>query len=176
MDVEQLSALVIAERNLTRAIEAARPYIKNNSNNYTNKNRIYPIPKTMTEVSEILALSHTLSSRTSAPNGWDPATMAITANFATPAPLPHQLALEMWAVCCGLQLKLVMASNSKAKKKGEDESSSQADEDVDMEDVAQQKDDATAQSQQNKRQRSAVAVRREDAGARARRKKMASMK
>eukprot|EP00814_Leptocylindrus_danicus_P017555 CAMPEP_0116043936 /NCGR_PEP_ID=MMETSP0321-20121206/26717_1 /TAXON_ID=163516 /ORGANISM="Leptocylindrus danicus var. danicus, Strain B650" /LENGTH=173 /DNA_ID=CAMNT_0003524969 /DNA_START=180 /DNA_END=698 /DNA_ORIENTATION=- len=173
MDVEQLSALVIAERNLTRAIEAARPYIKNNSNNYTNKNRIYPIPKTMTEVSEILALSHTLSSRTSAPNGWDPATMAITANFATPAPLPHQLRAGNVG---GLQLKLVMASNSKAKKKGEDESSSQADEDVDMEDVAQQKDDATAQSQQNKRQRSAVAVRREDAGARARRKKMASMK
>jgi thiamine pyrophosphate-dependent acetolactate synthase large subunit-like protein len=99
--LEKTQAMIEVERLLTITLEKVEPWLKSNNNtqslygtssrNYFNHNavRVRPIPTTMEEVDEILAIARNLSTRTSAPAGWNP--NAPVVGFSTPNPLPHQL-------------------------------------------------------------------------------------
>lgn len=79
--LDNVQSLVDLERSLTATIERAAPYLPGG--------KVRPLPSTMEEVEQVLCLARSLSSRTSAPAGWNP--QAPVMGFATPNPLPHQL-------------------------------------------------------------------------------------
>lgn len=56
---------------------------------HPHRRRVRPIPTSMEEVEDILALARQYAARTSAPAGWNP--QAPVVGFGTPAPLPNQL-------------------------------------------------------------------------------------
>lgn len=80
-----MQALIKAERDLTDAIEQAEPWLSSS----TSTTPVRPLPTSMAQVEQVLALARNLSARTSAPAGWNP--QAPVTGFATPNPLPHQL-------------------------------------------------------------------------------------
>jgi hypothetical protein len=91
--LEKTQAMIEVERLLTITMEKVEPWLTTSttSRNYFNHNtvRVRPIPTTMEQVDEILAVARNLSTRTSAPAGWNP--NAPVVGFSTPNPLPHQL-------------------------------------------------------------------------------------
>jgi hypothetical protein len=74
----------------------------------------------MEEVSQILAYARTLSTRTSAPCGWNPSLPLI--GFATPNPLPHQIRGGCLGVMQLQQVKQEQARSAKSISKGADNS------------------------------------------------------
>lgn len=83
--LEQLQALTKVERSLTEALEEAEPWLSSSSTD----DSVRPLPRTIEQVNQVLAVARNLSGRTSAPAGWNP--QAPVVGFATPNPLPHQL-------------------------------------------------------------------------------------
>jgi hypothetical protein len=74
----------------------------------------------MEQVKEILAYARTLSTRTSAPCGWNPSLPLI--GFATPNPLPHQIRGGCLGVLQLQQVKQGQARSLKSSSKGADKS------------------------------------------------------
>jgi hypothetical protein len=94
--LEKTQALIEMERSLTFSLERVEPWLTASSLNNSNNNtlsafgqRVRPIPTTMEQVREVLAVARNYSTRTSAPAGWNPNAPVI--GFSTPNPLPHQL-------------------------------------------------------------------------------------
>lgn len=90
--LESAQALVQIERSLTAALEDAEPWLPKSSSSSmsaTNGPFVRPLPKTVEQVEQVLAVARNLAARTSAPAGWNP--QAPVVGFATPNPLPHQL-------------------------------------------------------------------------------------
>lgn len=79
--INRVQKLVELERSLTAVIEKAEPWLPGGE--------ARPLPSTMEEVEHVFHLARNLSSRTSAPSGWNPQAPVI--GFSTPNPLPHQL-------------------------------------------------------------------------------------
>lgn len=82
--LEKLQELTRVERALTGALEEAEPWLSSSKND-----SVRPLPSSMEQVDQILAVARNLNARTSAPAGWNP--QAPVVGFATPNPLPHQL-------------------------------------------------------------------------------------
>jgi hypothetical protein len=82
--LDSMQALIKVERDLTDALEQAEPWLSSSTNT-----PVRPLPSSMAQVEQVLALARSLSARTSAPAGWNP--QAPVTGFATPNPLPHQL-------------------------------------------------------------------------------------
>lgn len=82
--LDKMQALIMTERDLTDALEQAEPWLSSCTNT-----PVRPLPSSMAQVEQVLALARNLSARTSAPAGWNP--QAPVTGFATPNPLPHQL-------------------------------------------------------------------------------------
>jgi Vitamin-D-receptor interacting Mediator subunit 4 len=93
--LEKTQAMIELERLLTITMEKVEPWLASNTmdpqyaSSRSNAVRVRPIPTTMGQVEEILAVARNLSTRTSAPAGWNP--NAPVVGFSTPNPLPHQL-------------------------------------------------------------------------------------
>jgi hypothetical protein len=83
--------------------------------------RVRPIPTTMEQVRQILAVGWNYASRTSAPAGWDP--MAPVAGFSTPNPLPHML---RGGALAALQLEGAKQAESDKKRKREEDKTEKA--------------------------------------------------
>mmetsp|Transcript_6411 Transcript_6411/g.11680 ORF Transcript_6411/g.11680 Transcript_6411/m.11680 type:complete len:207 (-) Transcript_6411:1475-2095(-) len=84
--LDHLREITILERSLSNALEEARPWLSSATSPHDS---VRPLPTTMEQVHQVLAVARNLSARTSAPSGWNP--QAPVAGFATPNPLPHQL-------------------------------------------------------------------------------------
>lgn len=82
--LDSMQALIQCERDLTDALEKAEPWLSSSTTT-----PVRPLPSSMAEVEQVLAMARNLSARTSAPAGWNP--QAPVTGFATPNPLPHQL-------------------------------------------------------------------------------------
>jgi hypothetical protein len=82
--LDSMQALIKCERDLTEALEEAEPWLSSSTTT-----PVRPLPSSMKEVTQVLAMARNLSARTSAPAGWNP--QAPVTGFATPNPLPHQL-------------------------------------------------------------------------------------
>ena len=80
-----MQALIKVERALTEALEEAEPWLMSTS----TTSSVRPLPQSLEQAEQVLATARNLSSRTSAPAGWNPQAPVI--GFATPNPLPHQL-------------------------------------------------------------------------------------
>lgn len=83
--LELLQSLTKVDRALTEALEQAEPWLSSSATD----DSVRPLPSTMEEVNQVLAVARNLSGRTSAPAGWNP--QAPIVGFATANPLPHQL-------------------------------------------------------------------------------------
>lgn len=91
--LERTQSLILAERTLTATIEKVEPWLVSNTLKKSALTshmgtRVRPIPRTMEEVHQILAVGRNLATR-SAPSGWN--SSAPVVGFNTPNPLPHQL-------------------------------------------------------------------------------------
>lgn len=109
--LEHLQELTKLERTLTEAIDEAEPWL---SSTKSGDDSVRPLPTTMEQVNQVLAVARNLSGRTSAPAGWSPD--APVAGFATPNPLPHQLRGGALGT-----LQLERARDSKRKRQERDE-------------------------------------------------------
>lgn len=109
--LEQLQKLTKVERSLTEALDEAEPWL---SSNKSGNDFVRPLPQSMEQVIQALAVARNLSGRTSAPAGWNSA--APVAGFATPNPLPHQLRGGALGT-----LQLERARDSKRKRQERDE-------------------------------------------------------
>ncbi|KAG7371734.1 vitamin-D-receptor interacting mediator subunit 4 domain containing protein [Nitzschia inconspicua] len=94
--LEKTQAMIEVERLLTITMEKVEPWLTSNtmdsryvSTRSINAVRVRPIPTSMEQVDEVLAVARNLSTRTSAPAGWNP--NAPVVGFSTPNPMPHQL-------------------------------------------------------------------------------------
>lgn len=92
--LSKTQSLIRVERSLTATIEKVEPWLVSNTLKKSSltdhmDTRVRPIPRTMEQVHQILAVGRNLASRTSAPAGWNP--QAPLVGFSTPNPLPHQL-------------------------------------------------------------------------------------
>jgi len=84
--LDQAQAVIEVEKALTETLEKVEPWLR--SSNSTNP-RVRPLPTSLEQAEQILAVARNLASRTSAPAGWNP--MAPVIGFSTPNPMPHQL-------------------------------------------------------------------------------------
>ena len=123
--LEKTQALVAAERSLTLTMEKVEPWLTSsisgklagdNSNPGHFKKRVRPIPTSMDQVKQVLAVSRNFASRTSAPAGWNP--NAPVVGFSTPNPLPHQLRGGSLAA---LQLERARQAEIDKKRKRQEE-------------------------------------------------------
>jgi hypothetical protein len=92
--LEKTQKLIELERLLTISLEKVEPWLTANttSSSFASRTtgmRVRPIPTSMDQVHAILSVARNLSTRTSAPAGWNPAAPVV--GFSTPNPLPHQL-------------------------------------------------------------------------------------
>lgn len=115
--LEKAQALIQIEKLLTETLEKVEPWLPQQSNDHRrpmnpNQPRVRPIPRTMEEVENVLAVARNLASRTSAPAGWNP--NAPVVGFSTPAPLPHQL---RGGALAALQLARARQSEREEKQK-----------------------------------------------------------
>lgn len=128
--LEKTQAMIKIERLLTLSMEKVEPWLTSNTTDpqYASRNsntvwRVRPVPSTMEQVEQVLAVARNLSTRTSAPAGWNP--NAPVVGFSTPNPLPHQLrggalgALELQRARQQLQEKA--AAEQKKRKQREEE-------------------------------------------------------
>ena len=125
--LERMQILMEVERSLTTTLEQVEPWLTGNTFRPSSSNafgeRVRPIPTTMEQVEQILAVGRNLSSRTSAPAGWNPAAPVV--GFSTPNPLPHQL---RGGALAALQLERAHQEehNLKRKKQQQDEEAQRA--------------------------------------------------
>ena len=114
--LEKLVDLCELERSLTRSLETAEPWLQTSSSSSNNNNipRVRPIPTTMDQVEQVLAVARNFSNRTSAPAGWNP--NAPLVGFSTPNPLPHQL---RGGVLAALELQRARETERDKKRKRE---------------------------------------------------------
>ena len=84
--LEKLQAVIQVEKSLTETLERVEPWLR--SSKSTNP-RVRPLPTSLEQAEQILAVARNLANRTSAPAGWNP--MAPVIGFSTPNPMPHQL-------------------------------------------------------------------------------------
>mmetsp|Transcript_11442 Transcript_11442/g.16787 ORF Transcript_11442/g.16787 Transcript_11442/m.16787 type:complete len:200 (-) Transcript_11442:28-627(-) len=89
--IDRITSLVEIERSLTAAIEDAMPWLSSSasSSSVQQQGNVRPLPESPEDVERVLQVARNLSSRTSAPAGWNPQAPVI--GFTTPNPLPHQL-------------------------------------------------------------------------------------
>lgn len=89
--LKKTQALINVERSLTHTLEKVEPWLRPNTLTPLpgNSHRVRPIPSTMEEIHQVLAVARSYASRTSAPAGWNSAAPVV--GFTTPNPLPHQL-------------------------------------------------------------------------------------
>jgi hypothetical protein len=88
--LRKLQSLVEVGRDLTTAMEKAEPYLSHPPPTATaSRMWVRPLPTSMDQVNQVLAVARHLAPRTSAPAGWNPNAPVI--GFTTPNPLPHQL-------------------------------------------------------------------------------------
>jgi hypothetical protein len=117
--LEKTQALMDVERSLTATIEKVEPWLTSNTlktrNDHFGK-RVRPIPTTMDQVRQVLAVSRNFASRTSAPAGWNP--MAPVVGFSTPNPLPHQL---RGGAMAALQLERARQAETDKKRRRQEE-------------------------------------------------------
>jgi hypothetical protein len=119
--LERTQALIQAERSLTATIEKVEPWLVSNTLKKSAITdhmgaRVRPIPTTMEEVHQVLAVSRNFASRTSAPAGWNPAAPVV--GFSTPNPLPHQL---RGGALASLQLDRARQAESDKKRRRQEE-------------------------------------------------------
>ena len=122
--LEKTQALIEIERSLTATIERVEPWLTSNttSGKVHFERRVRPIPRSMDQVKQILAVSRNYASRTSAPAGWNP--MAPVVGFSTPNPLPHQL---RGGALAALQLERAReVENAKKRRRQEQEEEAKA--------------------------------------------------
>lgn len=115
--LQRTQALIKAERSLTATIEKVEPWLVSNTRQKSAigdhmHTRVRPIPSTMEEVHQVLAVSRNFASRTSAPAGWNPAAPVV--GFSTPNPLPHQL---RGGALAALQLERARQAESDKKRR-----------------------------------------------------------
>jgi Vitamin-D-receptor interacting Mediator subunit 4 len=112
--LEKVQAVICAENELTEAIEKVEPWLRN-SKVVSYRPRVRPVPENMDQAHAILKVARNLSSRTSAPAGWNPSAPVI--GFSTPSPMPHQL---RGGALAALQLertkKMLLEANKKRQK------------------------------------------------------------
>jgi hypothetical protein len=155
--LQKTQALIEVERSLTATLEKVEPWLtqsnNNNSNNFSTSmgKRVRPIPTTMYEVKQILAVSRNFASRTSAPAGWNP--MAPVVGFSTPNPLPHQLRGGALAT---LQLERARQDERKTKRKRQEEEQEAAKAKKRMEAETQQTSNTTQEQPNQSQQQSAT--------------------
>lgn len=89
--LDRMNAIISLERKLTTALDKIEPWLTNTPTPsiISSRSRVRPLPTSLQEAEQVLALARNLANRTSAPAGWSP--NAPVAGFATPNPLPHQL-------------------------------------------------------------------------------------
>lgn len=124
--LEKTQALMEVERSLTATLEKVEPWLRHNttltpSSMHGFGKRVRPLPTTMEQVQQVLAVARNYSSRTSAPAGWNPA--APVMGFATPNPLPHQL---RGGALAALQLERARQEERSQKRKRREEEEEQA--------------------------------------------------
>ena len=132
MDIDQpeedllskMQKMIEVEQKLSRTMRKVEPWLENKSKTTLgNRPRVRPIPKDMETVEKILAVARNLSSRTSAPAGWN--SNAPVMGFTTPSPLPHQL---RGGVLASMQLDRARQSERDRKRQQkEDEEKAAAD-------------------------------------------------
>ncbi|KAI2501668.1 hypothetical protein MHU86_12792 [Fragilaria crotonensis] len=127
--LNQVQTLVELERSLTEAMDLAAPWLPggkarplpSSSSTSTNTNTKSDAMSddndhdhdnnNTTDVYKILSVARNLSSRTSAPVGWNPQAPVI--GFTTPNPMPHQL---RGGALGALQLELARTQQKEAKR------------------------------------------------------------
>ena len=123
--LEKTQSLVEVERLLTLTMEKVEPWLVSNisgkktgesSNTGYFDKRVRPIPTSMEQVKQVLAVSRNFASRTSAPAGWNP--NAPVVGFSTPNPLPHQL---RGGALAALQLERARQAEIDKKRKRKEE-------------------------------------------------------
>jgi len=118
--LEKTQALIEVERSLTATLEKVEPWLTRStlrpSSTHRFEKRVRPIPATMEQVRQVLAVARNYSSRTSAPAGWNPA--APVMGFSTPNPLPHQL---RGGALAALQLERARQEERSQKRKRQQE-------------------------------------------------------
>jgi len=86
--LDQAQAVIEVEKALTETLERVEPWLRGSSTSTSNP-RVRPLPTSLEQAEQVLAVARNLASRTSAPAGWNP--MAPVIGFSTPNPMPHQL-------------------------------------------------------------------------------------
>jgi hypothetical protein len=121
--LEKAQALIEVERSLTSTMEKVEPYLTANTLKPRTGmgKRVRPIPTTMEQVNQVLAVSRIFASRTSAPAGWN--TAAPVVGFTTPNPLPHQL---RGGALAALQLEQAGQAELDRKRRREEEEEAKA--------------------------------------------------
>ena len=123
--LEKTQSLIQVERSLTATMERVEPWLVSHtldpSSWHAYEKRVRPIPVTMDQVYQILAVARNYSSRTSAPAGWNPA--APVMGFSTPNPLPHQL---RGGALAALELEQARQEERSQKRKRQEEEAEQA--------------------------------------------------
>jgi hypothetical protein len=107
------------ERALTATMRKVEPWLRSSKVN-PNQPRVRPIPTSMEQVHQVLAVARNLASRTSAPAGWNP--NAPVVGFTTPNPLPHQL---RGGALAALQLERARQSERDKKRQREQQKSAE---------------------------------------------------
>jgi hypothetical protein len=111
--LEKAQALMEVERSLTATLEKVEPWLLSNTlQPKGHHTRVRPIPTTMDQVKQVLAVSRNFAPRTSAPAGWNP--NAPVVGFSTPNPLPHQL---RGGALAALQLERARQANETKKRR-----------------------------------------------------------
>jgi hypothetical protein len=114
--LETTQKLIEVERSLTSILERVEPWLPHNTTNpsawHAYRKRVRPIPTSMDQVEQILAVARNYSSRTSAPAGWHPSAPVV--GFSTPNPLPHQL---RGGALAGLELERARQEERSQKRK-----------------------------------------------------------
>jgi len=148
--LQKVQDVLQAEAALTASLVKVEPWLQQSSSQHKLANphrpRVRPIPTTMDQVEQVLAVARMLSKRTSAPAGWNP--NAPVMGFSTPNPLPHQL---RGGALAALQLERArqMEREKKRQRIQEQEDSAKAsqmeDEDMDEADHGVDPNDAAEQ-------------------------------
>ena len=112
--LDKVQAAIEVEKALTASLEKVEPWLSQQSASHPHHNphrpRVRPLPTSLEEAQNVLAVARNLANRTSAPAGWNPAAPVI--GFSTPNPLPHQLRGGALAV-----LQLERAQQAEADRK-----------------------------------------------------------
>lgn len=126
--------LVEAERTLTQTLTTASQYLPTRTNPL-----LLPTPRTMEEVTTVLAVARTYADRTSAPSGWNP--LVPIHGFVTPNPLPHHLRGGQLAA---LQLKEAQEERERKRQAAREEREKKTKQEQDASEERKRKDSNSA--------------------------------